>query len=215
MAVSREVSWPSFAGVGGVSGRVLPWRLELDVPRTCNKSKVWQHFGFTKKDGKFDKTHAICKICRAAIKYTGSTTNLGTHLKRRHGDTSASSSDSAMATVASSTSTPSKQTEQSIATFFHAPLATNSARSKAKTEAIAFFICKDIQPYSVVENEGFQATQANQLAKPLAYASQLVTSERVFSTAGDIATAPRSLLHPDHVDQLIFLKKTLKIGQMS
>ena len=84
VAVSREVSWPSFAGVGGVSGRVLPWRLELDVPRTCNKSKVWQHFGFTKKDGKFDKTHAICKICRAAIKYTGSTTNLGTPLKRRH-----------------------------------------------------------------------------------------------------------------------------------
>ena len=44
------------------------------------------------------------------------------------GDTSASSSNSAMATVASYTSTPSKQTEQSIATFFHAPLATNSAR---------------------------------------------------------------------------------------
>src|SRR4029434_4357545 len=110
--------------------------------------------------------------------------DLGTHLKRRHGDT-----DSAMATVASSTSTPSKQTEQSIATFFHAPPATNSARSKAKTEAIAFLICKNIQPYSVVENEGFQATQANQLAKPLAYASQLITSERAFSTAGDIVTA--------------------------
>src|SRR4029434_9484260 len=71
------------------------------------------------------------------------------------------------------------------------------------------------QPYSVVENEGLQATQAHQLAKPLAYASQLVTSERLFSTAGDIVTAHRSLLHPDHVDQLIFLKKTLKIGQIS
>ena len=125
---------------------------ELYVPKACNKSKVWQNFGFAKKDGKLDKTHAICKICRAAIKYTGSTTNLGTHLKRRHGETSASSSDSSMATVAASTSTPA----QSISTFFHAPLATNSARSKAITEAIAFFICKDIQPYSVVENEGFQ-----------------------------------------------------------
>ena len=135
VAESREVSRPSFARVGDVFGRVLPWRLVKgnpnNVPTTCNKSKVWQHFGFTKKDGKFDKTHAICKICRAAIKYTGSTTNLGTHLKRRHGDTSASSSNSAMATVASSTSTPSKQTEQSIAT--NAPPATNSARSKAKT----------------------------------------------------------------------------------
>ena len=133
-------------------GRVTMADEELYVPKACNKSKVWQNFGFAKKDGKLDKTHAICKICRAAIKYTGSTTNLGTHLKRRHGETSASSSDSSMATVAASTSTPA----QSISTFFHAPLATNSARSKAITEAIAFFICKDIQPYSVVENEGFQ-----------------------------------------------------------
>lgn len=37
-----------------------------------------------------------------------------------------------------------------------------------------------------------------------------VSSERVFSTAGDIVTAKRSLRHPDHVDQLIFLKKKLK-----
>ncbi|KAK0134264.1 Zinc finger BED domain-containing protein 4 [Merluccius polli] len=37
-----------------------------------------------------------------------------------------------------------------------------------------------------------------------------VSSEHVFSTAGDIVPAQRSLLHPDHVDQLIFLKKNLK-----
>ncbi|KAM9758712.1 E3 SUMO-protein ligase ZBED1-like [Menidia menidia] len=37
-----------------------------------------------------------------------------------------------------------------------------------------------------------------------------VSSERVFSSAGNIVTAQRSLLHPDHVDQLIFLKKNLK-----
>ncbi len=34
-----------------------------------------------------------------------------------------------------------------------------------------------------------------------------VPAERVFSTAGDIVNAQRSVLRPDHVDQLIFLKK--------
>ena len=42
-----------------------------------------------------------------------------------------------------------------------------------------------------------------------------VPSERVFSTAGGIVTAKRSLLHPDHVDQLIFLKKYLQARHLS
>ncbi|KAI4819180.1 hypothetical protein KUCAC02_004449 [Chaenocephalus aceratus] len=37
-----------------------------------------------------------------------------------------------------------------------------------------------------------------------------VSSERVFSTAGDIVTAQRCALLPDHVDQIIFLNKNLK-----
>ena len=36
-----------------------------------------------------------------------------------------------------------------------------------------------------------------------------VESERVFSTAGDIVTATRSVLSHEHIDQLIFLKKNL------
>jgi len=37
-----------------------------------------------------------------------------------------------------------------------------------------------------------------------------VPSERVFSTAGDIITAQRSALTPEHVDQILFLNKNLK-----
>ncbi|XP_050958508.1 E3 SUMO-protein ligase ZBED1-like [Labeo rohita] len=37
-----------------------------------------------------------------------------------------------------------------------------------------------------------------------------VSSERVFSTAGDIVTAQRSVLSSKHVDQLLFLNKNLK-----
>ena len=40
--------------------------------------------------------------------------------------------------------------------FFQSPLPSNSVRSKAITEALSFFICKDIQPYSVTGNEGFK-----------------------------------------------------------
>lgn len=38
-----------------------------------------------------------------------------------------------------------------------------------------------------------------------------VAAERVFSTAGDIITAKRSALNPEHVDQLLFLHKNLKV----
>ena len=44
----------------------------------------------------------------------------------------------------------------------------------------------------------------------LSIPSTSVASERVFSTAGDIVTAQRSLLAPEHVDQLVFMKKNLK-----
>ncbi|CAM4722270.1 unnamed protein product [Leuciscus chuanchicus] len=123
------------------------------------KSKVWKHYGFYKKDGRLDKTDAICKMCRASVKYTGSTTNLISHLKRRHGvvvEASASAPAFSVSCSDSPVATSSKSGEKSIESFFHAPLANNSARCTAITDAIALFICKDIQPYSVTENEGFK-----------------------------------------------------------
>ncbi|KAK1894208.1 Zinc finger BED domain containing protein 1 [Dissostichus eleginoides] len=38
-----------------------------------------------------------------------------------------------------------------------------------------------------------------------------VSAERVFSTAGDVVTAKRSTLKPEHVDKLLFLQKNLQI----
>lgn len=121
------------------------------------KSKVWQYYGFYKEKGELVKSDAICKMCRAAVRYTGSTTNLISHLKRRHGVTvEASASNPASPAVESDVATTSKSSERRIENFFHAPLANSSARAKTINGAIAFFICKDIQPYSVTENEGFK-----------------------------------------------------------
>ncbi len=76
-----------------------------------------------------------------------------THLKRQHGVTVEVSPASGLD---SSTATTSKSGEQSISSFFHAALASSLTRSKTITDAIALFICKDIQPYSVTENNGFR-----------------------------------------------------------
>ena len=51
----------------------------------------------------------------------------------------------------------------------------------------------------------------SQLAKRyLCVPGTSVSSERVFSTAGDIITAQRSALLPEHVDQILFLNKNLE-----
>lgn len=57
---------------------------QLHQPTNKYKSSVWKHFGFNKKDGNLDKTHAVCKICRGTIKYSGGMTNLTAHMKHRH-----------------------------------------------------------------------------------------------------------------------------------
>lgn len=49
------------------------------------KSTVWGHFGFYMgEDGHLDKSHAVCRHCYTAVRYSGNTTNLHTHLAR-HG----------------------------------------------------------------------------------------------------------------------------------
>ncbi|XP_062618837.1 E3 SUMO-protein ligase ZBED1-like [Saccostrea cucullata] len=49
------------------------------------KSTVWRDFGFYMgDDGHLDKSHAVCRHCLTAVRYSGNTTNLHTHLAR-HG----------------------------------------------------------------------------------------------------------------------------------
>ena len=109
----------------------------LKASPTDLKADVWMHFGFKKHEGsnELDKSKTICKICSVEVKYCGNTTNLRNHLMRHHPETDPN------------------QTQLEKA--FVCKLPANSPRPQKITEAVATFICRDIRPYSVVENYSF------------------------------------------------------------
>lgn len=96
----------------------------------------------TKKYDVLDKRKAICRACQMEVKYCGNTTNLRNHLMRHHPDLMSNSKPST-----GPQQVKLKETLQ---------LPANSARSCKITEVIAGFVCNDIRPHSVVENEGFR-----------------------------------------------------------
>jgi hypothetical protein len=116
------------------------------------KSAVWKYFGFLKKDGSTDKTHAICKKCRSAIKYSGNTTNLSGHLIKKHGI----DPHEARGNVVDVSDGSSALSTPALSSFFPQKLNHNSKRAMSITAAISTFICKDMRPYCVVENAGFR-----------------------------------------------------------
>lgn len=113
----------------------------LKMPKTL-KATIWHHFGFRndKETDELDKSKAICKAYQMEVKYCRNTTNLRNHMLRHHQDLMSKSS----------TGPQQMKLEQTL------QLPANSARSVKITEEIAGFICKDMWPYSVVENEGFR-----------------------------------------------------------
>ena len=115
------------------------------------KSKVWVHFGFHQKANSkdLDMQYAICKECHMKIKYCGNMTNLRAHLTRYHLELAAPEEVKRPKVVVLP---PNQRTLDQTKMIKLPP---NSKIAKKITESIAF-ISKDLQPYSVVENEGFQ-----------------------------------------------------------
>ncbi|XP_048857122.1 E3 SUMO-protein ligase ZBED1-like isoform X2 [Brienomyrus brachyistius] len=113
------------------------------------KSTVWQHFGFCedKEKGVVDKSHTVCKVCRAKFKYFGNTTNMKKHITRFHSELQERTS----VPIASSAGFTQRTLEQV------AKLPSNSEKAKRITRSVAGFIAKDLRPYCVVENEGFRS----------------------------------------------------------
>lgn len=89
---------------------------------------------------------------------------------------------------------------------------------KAKEEVNRY---RDVEPVALSEDpliwwrdhEREYPLLALQAKQYLSIPGTSVPSERVFSTAGDIVTAQRSCLTPQHVDQLLFLQKNLTVSK--
>ena len=82
-----------------------------------------------------------CKLCpvKTILKYSGNTSE-------------STSSDAKAATVKQTT----HSSKQVLSTLFSAKLPYSSSRAKAISGAILQFIVKDLRPFSVVQNSGFQ-----------------------------------------------------------
>ncbi|KAI4797684.1 hypothetical protein KUCAC02_024924 [Chaenocephalus aceratus] len=121
---------------------------------SCLKADVWEHFGFKKKkeSDNLDKTMAVCKLCHTNMKYSGNTTNLRSHLQRHH-------PDKVMLTQELKKLRPRCDPKQTVLDSDGGcshKFPSTSPRSQKITESIAYFICQDLRPYSVVENIGFR-----------------------------------------------------------
>lgn len=119
------------------------------------KSKVWTIFGVYKKKGKLDRSHAICKLCRASLTYTGSTTNLDQHARRKHGQEYGEFKTRTNEQEHAATSSTQPRTGNVISNFLGL-LGHNSTRANEITASITRFIAKGLCPYNIVEWEGFQ-----------------------------------------------------------
>lgn len=121
------------------------------------KSAVWEHF-----DRK-ENNSAKCRHCGIQIKTSGNTTNLKNHLEHKHpriclkrpGEKEAVEVKHPKPST-SSTSTAVSQPLISSALEHIASHKVGGNVNNKITESILYMICKDFQPLSVVEHEGFR-----------------------------------------------------------
>lgn len=137
---------------GEVSGQA---QLVAKIGR--RSSVIWDHFGFEEKDE--DQKIIICRICRRVVSAPfANTSNLFTHLKVNHRAIHDDLVKKKLKIDQANVASTSKTTQSSIqGTLYNATLyATNSARHKALTESIGYFLAKDMQAINTVEGEGFK-----------------------------------------------------------
>ncbi|XP_071088069.1 E3 SUMO-protein ligase ZBED1-like [Haliotis cracherodii] len=140
-------------------------KCELEKPPSSFKSAVWDHFGFPVlyRDGlrTVNKEETACRHCFTRVKYTSSTTNMSTHLRRHHSDIDIggskvpSSIQGTQSHVVDFTK-PLPGSQPNLHDVIKSKLPAASSRAGAITNSIGVFIALDMRPYSVVENVGFR-----------------------------------------------------------
>ena len=123
-------------------------------PPASFRSAVWKYHGFPTKDGTTDKSKTICKICFATFKYcAGSTSSMSAHLKSQH---SIDEETEVLQSKTAGTKNSTAPGQSKIQDVLKNKLPRSGNRATAITKSIGVFIAKDMRPYSVVENKGFQ-----------------------------------------------------------
>lgn len=115
-------------------------------------SVVWEFFSKNK-----DSNTAICVLCSRELAYSkGSTSSLKRHTERYHSEEyeNAIAKKKPRNTEGSSTSL----SQPTLSSFLDSKkcLEPNSSKAKALTDSIVRMICKDLQPLSFTEDEGFR-----------------------------------------------------------
>ena len=102
-----------------------------------NKSLVWQYFE------KKDSNTVQCTYCQQTMRYFGNTSNLASHIRRRHTE--------ALLTPNKSDSVEVSSLQSRLAIEMQ-----ESPGVKTLDNSLVEMIVKDMQPLSIVENVGFQ-----------------------------------------------------------
>lgn len=128
------------------------------VPKKNAVSVVWTHFGFSKED--IEQNEVKCKHCRETVStIKGNTSNLFQHLEHSH----VTEYEQCMAqkkteAAAAAPKRPAKTTQVSITQAFTnaTQYQKDSRRWKEITDAISYYIAKDMAPIATVERSGFK-----------------------------------------------------------
>ena len=128
------------------------------VQNKAAKSSVWTYYGFVKMNDDIYKRIVACRQCNCVLKYSGNTTNLTDHLRRKH-PTVYKTSQVKSKLPSPSSPVASPLPNSSSTETFHSIFGSNkpqptSRRAKEITSAMAQFMVKDLRPFSVVANSG-------------------------------------------------------------